>query len=218
MSGARECSVCWYVYRPEDGDEVWQVPPGTPFESLPEEWRCPRCDADPSRFLPPVSEAPSAAQGRAKEKGSVEALVDDYEAIAATTMKGLPLNNPRLKVEAVGFGPLGDGHLGVLITPWCINAVFLPPPGAKPPDAKGHVRMLPAGPVTFLPQRLPTAGDVEVASLFSPALEFDSQAAAVATAREALVLLRTPPAPTPPEARSRRELFEVLRGRPIPRP
>ena len=26
-----ECKICWTVYDPALGDEVWQIPPGTPF-------------------------------------------------------------------------------------------------------------------------------------------------------------------------------------------
>lgn len=47
-----ECNICWYVYDPAEGDEVWQIPPGTPFQQLPAEWRCPVCDAPPEKFLP----------------------------------------------------------------------------------------------------------------------------------------------------------------------
>jgi [NiFe] hydrogenase assembly HybE family chaperone len=215
--GARECGVCWYVYRPDDGDDVWQVPPGTAFDALPDEWRCPRCDSPKEKFLPL---APSPSGERAGERGNdgtlaarVSALVADYQHIFTTKMKDLPLNNPRLSVEAVDFQPLAGGALGALVTPWAINAVFLPPPGAPVPSARGHERALPAAVITFLPQKLPTAGDVELASLFSPAQEFEDQAAAVATAREALALLRTAPSPSPPEAHSRRELFDALRGR-----
>ena len=46
-----ECGVCWRVYAPAQGDEAWQVPPGTPFARLPEEWRCPGCDGARERFL-----------------------------------------------------------------------------------------------------------------------------------------------------------------------
>jgi rubredoxin len=46
-----ECGVCWRVYDPAEGDPVWQIPPGTPFSALPEDWRCPNCDAAQSRFL-----------------------------------------------------------------------------------------------------------------------------------------------------------------------
>ena len=47
-----ECRICWYVYDPEQGDDVEQVPPGTPFADLPDDWRCPQCDAEPDTFLP----------------------------------------------------------------------------------------------------------------------------------------------------------------------
>jgi rubredoxin len=46
-----ECGVCWQVYDPAAGDPVWQVPAGTPFENLPDEWSCPNCDAPRTKFL-----------------------------------------------------------------------------------------------------------------------------------------------------------------------
>jgi rubredoxin len=46
-----ECKICWYVYDPTEGDDVWQIPPGTPFSALPEHWRCPRCDGDKEQFM-----------------------------------------------------------------------------------------------------------------------------------------------------------------------
>lgn len=49
--GARECRICWYVYDPQQGDPVWQVPPGTAFSALPGHWRCPNCDASPEQFM-----------------------------------------------------------------------------------------------------------------------------------------------------------------------
>ena len=52
LAGPRmECGVCWQVYDPAEGDDVWQVPPGTSFAALPDHWRCPRCDAPRERFL-----------------------------------------------------------------------------------------------------------------------------------------------------------------------
>jgi rubredoxin len=47
-----ECRICWYVYDPELGDDVEQIPPGTPFADLPAHWRCPQCDSDKALFLP----------------------------------------------------------------------------------------------------------------------------------------------------------------------
>ena len=47
-----ECRICWQVYDPAEGDDIGQIPPGTPFSSLPDNWRCPQCDAGPDKFLP----------------------------------------------------------------------------------------------------------------------------------------------------------------------
>jgi rubredoxin len=44
------CSVCGYLYDPEKGDPDGGIPPGTPFEALPEGWVCPVCGADKSLF------------------------------------------------------------------------------------------------------------------------------------------------------------------------
>jgi rubredoxin len=38
-----ECTVCGYVYDPAKGDEKNQIPPGTAFEDLPDDWLCPLC-------------------------------------------------------------------------------------------------------------------------------------------------------------------------------
>jgi len=46
-----ECKICWHVYDPAEGDEVWQIAPGTPFADLPEHWRCPVCDGDKDQFM-----------------------------------------------------------------------------------------------------------------------------------------------------------------------
>ena len=46
-----ECKICWSVYDPALGDEVWQIPPGTPFTALPPHWTCPNCSAEQDKFL-----------------------------------------------------------------------------------------------------------------------------------------------------------------------
>lgn len=45
-----ESRICWYVYDPAEGDQVEQIPAGTP--ALPDYWRWPRCDAGQDKFLP----------------------------------------------------------------------------------------------------------------------------------------------------------------------
>jgi rubredoxin len=46
-----ECGVCWHVYDPAQGDPVWQIAPGVAFADLPDDWRCPECDAPREKFL-----------------------------------------------------------------------------------------------------------------------------------------------------------------------
>jgi rubredoxin len=46
-----ECRICWHVYDPAEGDPVWQVPAGTPFDALPPHWSCPNCAATKDQFL-----------------------------------------------------------------------------------------------------------------------------------------------------------------------
>ncbi len=37
------CLECHYIYDPAKGDKTQDIPPGTPFEALPDTWRCPEC-------------------------------------------------------------------------------------------------------------------------------------------------------------------------------
>ena len=46
-----ECKICWYVYDPKLGDEVWQIPAGTAFAGLPAHWSCPVCGGKKQDFL-----------------------------------------------------------------------------------------------------------------------------------------------------------------------
>ncbi len=46
------CTVCSYGYDPALGDPENGIPRGTPFEDLPEDWRCPWCGAKKSEFVP----------------------------------------------------------------------------------------------------------------------------------------------------------------------
>jgi len=45
-----ECAACGYVYEPAKGDSLSQVPAGTGFDDLPDNWRCPVCGARKPRF------------------------------------------------------------------------------------------------------------------------------------------------------------------------
>ena len=45
-----QCTVCMYIYDPEEGDPEHGHEPGTAFEDLPEDWVCPSCGAPKSMF------------------------------------------------------------------------------------------------------------------------------------------------------------------------
>lgn len=44
------CTVCGYVYDPEEGDPENEIEPGTEFEDLPDDWLCPVCGASKDEF------------------------------------------------------------------------------------------------------------------------------------------------------------------------
>ncbi|MEO1089525.1 MAG: [NiFe]-hydrogenase assembly chaperone HybE [Pseudomonadota bacterium] len=191
-----ECGICWHVYDPAEGDGVWQVPPGTPFSALPDHWRCPECDAEPSTFMVlSAGAAPSAGHHPVAPTvdASVAALVDAYRE-AGARMRDLPVHHAGLEVEAVGFRQVGDALIGVMVTPWCMNLVRMAEDVRSRAEGTSREHDLPAGRFTFTTGKLDGVGMVELCSLFSPMAEFADQEAASAVARESLTIVLRPPA------------------------
>lgn len=197
MSGRYECGVCWYAYEPSVGDDVWQVPPGTPFEELPAHWRCPRCDGERERFLavsPPAEEVDPAGE-----------VVVAYQRVAER-MRGLPVFNERLVVESTRFQrleakPFGSSWLGVVVTPWFMNAVLVPAePASRERIAIGtrYPVALPAGEFEFLGAAPEELSPLLTCSLFSPMGQFLDAAAAREVAEAALKELVQAPQPQAP--------------------
>ncbi len=46
------CTVCGYVYNPEEGDPVGGIEPGTAFGDIGDDWLCPVCGATRDEFVP----------------------------------------------------------------------------------------------------------------------------------------------------------------------
>jgi flavin reductase (DIM6/NTAB) family NADH-FMN oxidoreductase RutF/rubredoxin len=44
------CQICGYQYNPDEGDPTAGIPPGTPFEELPDDYKCPICNASKEYF------------------------------------------------------------------------------------------------------------------------------------------------------------------------
>jgi len=45
-----KCKVCGHIYDPEAGDIISNAKPGTSFEDLPDDWKCPICAVGKEEF------------------------------------------------------------------------------------------------------------------------------------------------------------------------
>lgn len=140
--------------------------------------------------------APASDALLARRVAQLEAA---FAGIAATRMAGLPLCNDALRVEAIGFargpgpGENESGGLGVLLTPWCMNLIWL----ADDPTqlaAVGATRLheLAGERYAFIGAHEPAVGAFEMCSLYSPVFEFSAQQIAREVAEEVLRCLRRP--------------------------
>ncbi len=133
----------------------------------------------------PTAERPSPAS----------ALEAAFRTTLQERMQDMPMVNPALAVEAVGFRPWRDHWLGILITPWFMNLVLMPRVSAKwPAIAAGASRhyAFPAGVFEFIGAREAALGDYQACSLFSPMFDFANPQGAHDTALAALDALFDP--------------------------
>ncbi|MDJ0944403.1 MAG: [NiFe]-hydrogenase assembly chaperone HybE [Kiloniellales bacterium] len=152
--------------------------------------------------------------GIAKLEKRLGLLLRQFKTLAPG-MTDLPLYNHNVGIEAVDFMPFGGMGFGALVTPWFINAVFLPlEPVSYNPDQVGKTATveLPAG------QRGFTLGGDEPVGLYwshcimSPLTQIVSHDAALVLARARLAELLTRPeadegTEARPIVRSRRDLL-----------
>jgi [NiFe] hydrogenase assembly HybE family chaperone len=123
---------------------------------------------------------------------AVQKMVAAFNEIARTRMADVPILNPALRVEAVGFQLWEGRWLGVLVTPWMINLVILPGHDALlTPLAldQKQVWNFPSGAYEFMGLNEPAIGTCHICSLISPVTEFATHEEAVAVAQEILVNL-----------------------------
>lgn len=120
-----------------------------------------------------------------------------FNGILETRMRDLPVINPALSVQAVGFNLFNEDCLGVLITPWFMNLLLLPGPDSswreQPPGSKFE-QSFPYGTFEFTLAHEAQLGTYALCSLFSPMFQFDNQSAALGAAQSALQGLLTAPA------------------------
>ncbi len=190
-----ECGVCWWVYDPSQGDEVWQVPPGTAFTELSSHWRCPHCDAAQHQFMVlrpgEARERPATAAGETELATLGESLQAAYQRVAET-MRPLPVYNAKLDIQVVGNRRCAHGSLAVVATPWSMNLLLLPLPNSTGREGSSRELSFPSGSYSFIAGHLEGVGVIETCSLFSPMAEFDDPAAVTAVAEAAIEALFTP--------------------------
>ncbi|MDX2483449.1 MAG: [NiFe]-hydrogenase assembly chaperone HybE [Pseudodonghicola sp.] len=187
-----ECKICWTPYDPAEGDDTRQVLPGTPFLALPDDWKCPNCDAPKEQFL--VSEDPGsdAMLAAARLSRKTEALVTDFTEVWHGKMRDVPMVNKVLHVQAVGFLEHEGRPLGVLISPWFMNLIQLPAEGedwSALIAGEKEVLSFASGEYEFIHNTREQTGGYKACSLFSPMGEFKTQAQAVEVARAVMVAL-----------------------------
>ena len=136
-----------------------------------------------------MAEATTLSAVRPAPAGALQAA---FESVRQGPMRDVPMLNPKIGVEAVGFRPWSEHWLGILITPWFMNLVLMPRVIAEwQPIGVGETRchVFPAGVFEFIGGHEPSLGDYQACSLFSPMFEFADHAAAHATAQAALAAL-----------------------------
>jgi len=146
----------------------------------------------------------------------VGTLVAYYER-AARTMRGLPMYNPALLIEAVGFREHDGRLVGVIVTPWFMNLALLPSPADLEVWRKGSLIGVPF-PSAAYDFSVGDAGEnglIATCSLFSVMHDFADHAAARAAALAVTDALFEPPAPPPaaqPRASAAMSRRRFLRG------
>ena len=189
-----ECKICWTPYDPAEGDDTRQIEPGTAFTDLPHDWSCPNCSAPREHFM--VLEDPGQDELReaAEIKAATDRLVADFTEVWHSTMRGVPLVNKALQVEAVGFRRTDGRIMGVLVSPWFMNLILLPDgkdwsdltPGVK------EVVAFPSGDYEFIHNTRELIGGYKACSLFSPMNDFTSQKDATDVARAVMAAIFNP--------------------------
>lgn len=147
--------------------------------------------------LAPIATSPASS---AQLAARVQTLVDFYRHVQTERMQGIPLLNPALSVEAVGFewvapeatDPVAEG---VLITPWFMSLLRLPSVNLPHGHRVGRkaVRDFGSERFDFIGAHDPAIGYHETCALFSPMNGFATQDLARDTAWASLALVRPQP-------------------------
>jgi [NiFe] hydrogenase assembly HybE family chaperone len=149
----------------------------------------------------------------------LEALTQQIESafkrIEQEQMQGIPLLNPALRVQAIGFQSYEDRAIGIVITPWMMNLILLPAQSddwsdLKPGDKQHH--RLPANEFRFMVNEIEGIGVCQTHSLYSPMNEFFNQDHAQAAAESFMQTLMVAVEEPDTDPHDEELLGRILRG------
>jgi [NiFe] hydrogenase assembly HybE family chaperone len=125
-------------------------------------------------------------------QNKVEAAFDH---ILQQHMLGMPILNPMIRVETLGFQLYEERIMGVVITPWLMNLILFPNENDNWQDmkiGKKQDHLFPSNRHEFMLNEIEGIGICQTLSLYSPMHDFENQDHAIAAATAFLEILLKP--------------------------
>lgn len=116
-----------------------------------------------------------------------ESVESCFIQIQQQRMQDIPIINSNIHVQAIDFQLFQNDWLGVLITPWFMNLIYMNPQVNYIGEKITH--RFPFGELSFIASHELELGYYQSCSLYSPMFLFEQQSVAVQTARSALQTL-----------------------------
>ncbi|MCP4009564.1 MAG: [NiFe]-hydrogenase assembly chaperone HybE [Proteobacteria bacterium] len=144
-----------------------------------------------------------------------ECLEEVFTRIHQQQMQGIPILNPAIRIQALGFQIFQGRVLGVLITPWLMNVVML----AREDEDWSELKLgqkqphnFPSGVKKFMLNEIDGIGVCQTHSLYSPMREFSSHEHALRIAQQFLDTLMVERTPGEEELVDEELLGRIMRG------
>ncbi len=142
-----------------------------------------------------------------------------FTRIHLENMQGIPILNPAIEVQAVGFQNYRGRVLGVIITPWLMNVVILPAEDENWNGMElGHKQphKFPSRTYKFMINHIEGIGSCQTHSLYSPMRDFACHEQALSMAQDFLSTLMIEKEPTEEDEVDEELLGRVMRGEETP--
>ncbi len=142
-----------------------------------------------------------------------------FTGILNEQMRGIPILNHAIDVQAVDFREYQGRILGALITPWLMSVVLLPREDEDWSEfelGKKQPQSFPGGTYKFMINEIDEIGICQTHSLYSPMREFGNHAQALGVAQDFLDRLMQEKSPGEEELVDEELLGRVMRGEVVP--